>query len=73
MRPSFEKFVMDAAIYLRLGTIVLDGPPWPKMFEFCDLLGTSYTPGSKIPSVKVQTFWEAHMIWKNLPHGFDVY
>ena len=23
--------------------------------------------------VKVQTFWEAHIIWKNLPHGFDVY
>ena len=23
--------------------------------------------------VKVWTFWEAHIIWKNLPHGFDVY
>ena len=23
-------------------------------------------------SSKVRTFWEAHMIWKNLPHGFDV-
>ena len=22
---------------------------------------------------KVRTFWEAHIIWKNLPHGFDVY
>ena len=22
---------------------------------------------------KVRTFWEAHKIWKNLPHGFDVY
>ena len=22
---------------------------------------------------KVWTFWEAHIIWKNLPHGFDVY
>ena len=22
---------------------------------------------------KVWTFWEAHMIWKNLPYGFDVY
>ena len=20
---------------------------------------------------KVQTFWETHKIWKNLPHGFD--
>ena len=24
-------------------------------------------------SSKVRTFWEAHIIWKNLPHGFDVY
>ena len=22
-------------------------------------------------SLKVQTFWETHKIWKNLPHGFD--
>ena len=22
---------------------------------------------------KVQTFWEAHIIWKKFPHGFDVY
>ena len=22
---------------------------------------------------KVWTFWEAHKIWKNLPHGLDVY
>ena len=22
---------------------------------------------------KVRTFWEAHKIWKNLPHGLDVY
>ena len=22
---------------------------------------------------KVRTFWEAQMIWKNLPHGFEVY
>ena len=21
--------------------------------------------------IKVRTFWEAHKIWKNLPHGFD--
>ena len=21
--------------------------------------------------IKVQTFWKAHKIWKNLPHGFD--
>ena len=31
---------------------VLDGPPLPKMVEFCDLLGTPYAPVSKIPSVK---------------------
>ena len=24
------------------------------------------------PGCKVRTFWEAHIIWKNLPHGFDV-
>ena len=24
-------------------------------------------------TVKVRTFWEAHIIWKNLPVGFDVY
>ena len=23
--------------------------------------------------IKVRTFWEAHIIWKNLPHDFDVY
>ena len=23
-------------------------------------------------TVKVRTFWEAHIIWKNLPHGFDM-
>ena len=23
--------------------------------------------------LKVRTFWEAHIIWKYLPHGFDVY
>ena len=23
--------------------------------------------------VNFLTFWEAHIIWKNLPHGFDVY
>ena len=22
-------------------------------------------------AIKVQTFWETHKIWKNLPHGFD--
>ena len=22
---------------------------------------------------KVRTFWEAHIIWKNLPRGFDIY
>ena len=22
---------------------------------------------------KVRTFWKAHIIWKNLPYGFDVY
>ena len=22
---------------------------------------------------KVWTFWESHIIWKNDPHGFDVY
>ena len=22
---------------------------------------------------KVRTFWEAHEIWKKLPHGLDVY
>ena len=27
----------------------------------------------KTISCKVRTFWEAHIIWKNLPHGFDVY
>ena len=31
---------------------VLDEPPWPKMVNFCDLLGTAYAPVSKIPSVK---------------------
>ena len=25
----------------------------------------------KSKAVKVRTFWEAHIIWKNLPHGFD--
>ena len=30
---------------------VLDGPPGPKMVEFCVLLGTPYAPVSKIPSV----------------------
>ena len=30
---------------------VPDGPPWPKTVGFCDLLGTPYAPGSKIPSV----------------------
>ena len=24
-------------------------------------------------NIKVWTFWEAHIIWKNLPDGFDVY
>ena len=23
--------------------------------------------------IKVRTFWKAHIIWKNLPYGFDVY
>ena len=23
--------------------------------------------------IKVQTFWEAHKIWNNLPHDLDVY
>ena len=23
--------------------------------------------------IKVRTFWEAHKIWKNLPHGLDFY
>ena len=32
--------------------IVLDDPSWPKMVGICDLLGTTYTPVSKIPSVK---------------------
>ena len=27
----------------------------------------------KIELVKVRIFWEAHIIWKNLPYGFDVY
>ena len=22
---------------------------------------------------KVWTFWEGHIIWKNIPHGYDVY
>ena len=22
-------------------------------------------------ALKVRTFWEAHIVWKNLPHGFD--
>ena len=25
------------------------------------------------PHIKVRTFWEAHKIWKNIPHGFDFY
>ena len=24
-------------------------------------------------TLNVRTFWETHKIWKNLPHGFDVY
>ena len=28
--------------------------------------------GEKI-TYKVRTFWKAHIIWKNLPYGFDVY
>ena len=28
---------------------------WIKILKYC----------------KVRTFWEAHIIWKNLPHGFD--
>ena len=27
----------------------------------------------RILAVKVRTFWEAHKIWKNLPHGLRVY
>ena len=23
--------------------------------------------------IKVRNFWEVHKIWKNLPHGLDVY
>ena len=29
----------------------------------------SVTQNSRI-IIKVRTFWEAHIIWKNLPHGF---
>ena len=42
------------------------------------LIGTSVTVFglSKVKvsmHSKVRTFWEAHIIWKNPPHGFDVY
>ena len=33
------------------GNWLLDGPPWPKMVGFCDLLGTLYAPVLKILSV----------------------
>ena len=34
----------------------LQGPPWSKTVGFCDLLGTSYAPVSKILSVKSIAF-----------------
>ena len=46
---------------------VLDGPPWPKMVGFCDLLGTPYAPVSKILSVNVK---ESTGIREDAPENF---
>jgi hypothetical protein len=56
MRLIFVRFlegIEDTKKTLEFEYWVLDGLPWPKMVGFCDLLGTLYSPVSKIPSVKV--------------------
>ena len=40
-----------------------------KIFRYTD----PFTLRSSIHIGKVQTFWEAHKIWKQFPHGLDVY
>ena len=51
--------------------------PWNKCsleisFSLLSLLKASNKEDFRLPH-KVQTFWEEHKIWKNLPHGLDVY
>ena len=40
-----------------------------KIFRYTD----PFTLRSSIHIGKIQTFWEAHKIWKQFPHGLDVY
>ena len=51
--------------------------PWNKCrleisVSLLSLLKASNKEDFRLPH-KVQTFWEEHKIWKNLPHGLDVY
>ena len=48
--------------------------PARKMIRYSNLFTIFFSLQiTKCSSIKVRTFWEAHIIWKNLRHGFDVY
>ena len=73
-------FHMDRKYCAHLNSWFMNCKSCWRCFQFGPILKEKKSNPCKVPQiytlgwkVKVRTFWEAHKIWKNLPHGLYTY